>query len=678
MATIEFSNINLSDLSTTEKSFKPSSIYGNKFYTYTWEYQFDDGFSTIQTTVSLDISPYMVVRLSNNNDIILVKFGFNVSCTPNKKLDYGCKPRPGESTGTASFIVDKESSDTSVSFTWSAKTFGATIGSSVNTIAIEFVPNGQCIIGNKLVDKSDTYMDIPPLYIDYDLGRLRTPDDPVYSDITDLSVVINELLKDKIELHWSYSAKQVPAVKTTVAFRDYKGMLLASGDLDIGTYDIDAMAVMVGVSPVQQTRPSERKSATTYNVNFYMDSSLTSKTGNSQTIKGGESTITYTHKEDPDTRHFYWKDGKNGDPLETIKIVRNKSYDFYPVFTESATEATLPTNLPTNGFYGKERVGYRAENGSRTNNTYYAKNGTQVERGGGITQDMISGTNIDLYLKWIPVKYTIRFNKGNADGWANPTNTLGTITKTYGENIGTSDSRYPTQFTRLLLNGYLQRGWVNNGSSVYSNGDNSICTYSYSGDYVFTKQPITDKWYNDNMSGVDVYPSWYPVNHKVLAHYYTTKGGTEKLDTYNFNIGSAHLSINEPKELDDKSSTWVFLGWAQITKPKGDGWEWGSGGTDIRNYGAFRYITDLKDIQYFRSYGVNSKSLTKEDWDNTSKNLDIYALWSINSRYVFVGNAWRPTTGIWVYIDGAWRSVDSIYYQSSNLPTTSTWKQEIV
>ena len=438
--------------------------------------------------------------------------------------------------------------------------------------------------------------------------------------------------------------------------------------------------------PVGQTKEGGgQTSGTIYYVNYYYykdeNNNLGNKAANSVPIKGGPGTLEYRHKEDGNGHHYWSTSSSGSSPNTDCRPTPGDELKFYPVFDTDTTDGTMPY-LPVK-FPAVPWPGYRSEDGSKNNDAYYyASDDTRAWPSTQATKSMVSaGNNINLYLKWSPVKYTIRFNKGNSDGWYSSANTLVTLTKEYGKKISVDSTDYPKQNARLLKTGYLQYGWIVNGSKTHRTGDGCICTYSYNfpsseGEtyeiYKFTRNDIDDRWYNDNLSGIDVYPCWYPINHKVITHYYrnTTDGQGSK--SYDFNIETDHLSIGLPDSQSNIKDTWEFLGWVQNKVPKGDGWEWGTGGSDLRNRGLFKDISDIGDNNpYSITYGVNSKSLTPTDWSDHTKNIHIYALWSVSSRWVYIDNAWRPTLGIWVYINNKWQKVDNIDIRNGN------WKSEV-
>ena len=494
-----------------------------------------------------------------------------------------------------------------------------------------------------------------------------------------------------ISLTFKDTGSGTPSEPTTYIcqFYDGSGTLIKNDYYTPRSSTVDISDIEQSFGIGAQTKAPTSVGATTYTVNYYLDSSKSNKVG-STTLTGGPGEKNYSHQRSPDTPqgHLVWASTKNGSGSTTVTFETSKPvYKFYPVFTTSITAGEPPSKLPSS-FPAGQKIGYRSASGSRTNNTYYSfKTGSVVSPGSDWNESLLEGTSINLYLNWTPAVYTIRFNIGNGEGWKYSANKLSTITKSYGTVIrkDTLGNGYPNENAVLVKTGYLQYGWTNLGSMVHKSGDNSVCTYKYASPYNTDKQDIDDRWYNDALSTVDVFPCWYLINHQVITHYFTNKNGSEISDSYDFNIESTHLSIGKPAQLGSLSHNWLFLGWVQDEIPTGtyiDGnqtktWTWGiTSGSDvtIRNRGTFRNLEELGKIQYSATYGVNSNSLTKADWNNTSKNINIYALWSIDSRYLFIGNEWRPVSGIWVFVGGSWRRADQIWRRTGS----GTWNSEVV
>lgn len=273
--------------------------------------------------------------------------------------------------------------------------------------------------------------------------------------------------------------------------------------------------------------------------------------------------------------------------------------------------------------------------------------------------------------------YTISF-KLNPSGASFEGSDPGTMQKKFGTDAITPTS-IPTRF------GYEFVGWhpdknVNWFNSSYSSLDKDVIRTKsdwWNQDIIRPGQKLTvenfDKKFSITGSNVILYSIWRPINHYILAKYYTWVGDEQNFTLREFKvrytIEDTVIDVKSPATYNQPSMTgnWVFFGWKQPENMS----EFND------THGIYRNINLINGVQLPWSYA----SKFDGDWIEGAVTNTIYGFWTITGKYFCVDqNDWKKITCIYVKdSDGRWIPMNGTSSDSTSFSVNinGTWKKEV-
>ena len=273
--------------------------------------------------------------------------------------------------------------------------------------------------------------------------------------------------------------------------------------------------------------------------------------------------------------------------------------------------------------------------------------------------------------------YTISF-KLSPSGASFEGSDPGTMQKKFGTDEITPTS-IPTRF------GYEFVGWhpdknVNWFNSSYSSLDKDVIRTKsdwWNQDIIRPGQKLTvenfDKKFSITGSNVILYSIWRPINHYILAKYYTWVGDEQNFTLREFKvrytIENTVIDVKSPATYNQPSMTgnWVFFGWKQPENMS----EFND------THGIYRNINLINGVQLPWSYA----SKFDGDWIEGTITNTIYGFWTITGKYFCVdqGN-WKKITCIYIKDqDGHWIPMNGTSSDSTSFSVNinGTWKKEV-
>lgn len=273
--------------------------------------------------------------------------------------------------------------------------------------------------------------------------------------------------------------------------------------------------------------------------------------------------------------------------------------------------------------------------------------------------------------------YTISF-KLNPSGASFEGSDPGTMQKKFGTDA-IAPTAIPTRF------GYEFVGWhpdknVNWFNSSYSSLDKDVIRTKsdwWNQDIIRPGQKLTvenfDKKFSITGSNVILYSIWRPINHYILAKYYTWVGDEQNFTLREFKvrytIEDTVVDVKSPATYNQLSMTgnWVFFGWKQPENMS----EFND------THGIYRNINLINDVQLPWSYA----SKFDGDWIEGTVTNTIYGFWTITGKYFCVDqNDWKKITCIYVKdSDGRWIPMNGTSSDSTSFSVNinGTWKKEV-
>ena len=273
--------------------------------------------------------------------------------------------------------------------------------------------------------------------------------------------------------------------------------------------------------------------------------------------------------------------------------------------------------------------------------------------------------------------YTISF-KLNPSGASFEGSDPGTMQKKFGTDA-IAPTSIPTRF------GYEFVGWhpdknVNWFNSAYSPLDKDVIRTKpdwWNQDIIRPGQKLTaenfDKKYSITGSNVILYSIWRPINHYILAKYYTWVGDEQNFTLREFKvrytIENTVVDVQSPATYNQPSMTgnWVFYGWKQPENMA----EFND------THGIYRNINLISGVQLPWSYA----SKFDGDWIEGTITNTIYGFWTITGKYFCVDqNDWKKITCIYVKdSDGRWIPMNGTSSDSTSFSVNinGTWKKEV-
>lgn len=273
--------------------------------------------------------------------------------------------------------------------------------------------------------------------------------------------------------------------------------------------------------------------------------------------------------------------------------------------------------------------------------------------------------------------YTISF-KLNPSGASFEGSDPGTMQKKFGTDA-IAPTSIPTRF------GYEFVGWhpdknVNWFNSTYSSLDKDVIRTKpdwWNQDIIRPGQKLTvenfDKKFSITGSNVILYSIWRPINHYILAKYYTWVGDEQNFTLREFKvrytIEDTVVDVKSPATYNQPSMTgnWVFFGWKQPENMS----EFND------THGIYRNINLIHGVQLPWSYA----SKFDGDWIEGTVTNTIYGFWTITGKYFCVDqNDWKKITCIYVKdSDGHWIPMNGTSSDSTSFSVNinGTWKKEV-
>lgn len=273
--------------------------------------------------------------------------------------------------------------------------------------------------------------------------------------------------------------------------------------------------------------------------------------------------------------------------------------------------------------------------------------------------------------------YTISF-KLNPSGASFEGSDPGTMQKKFGTDA-IAPTATPTRF------GYEFVGWhpdknVNWFNSSYSSLDKDVIRTKsdwWNQDIIRPGQKLTvenfDKKFSITGSNVILYSIWRPINHYILAKYYTWVGDEQNFTLREFKvrytIEDTVVDVKSPATYNQPSMTgnWVFFGWKQPENMA----EFND------THGIYRNINLINGVQLPWSYA----SKFDGDWIEGTVTNTIYGFWTITGKYFCVDqNDWKKITCIYVKdSDGRWIPMNGTSSDSTSFSVNinGTWKKEV-
>ena len=273
--------------------------------------------------------------------------------------------------------------------------------------------------------------------------------------------------------------------------------------------------------------------------------------------------------------------------------------------------------------------------------------------------------------------YTISF-KLNPSGASFEGSDPGTMQKKFG-----TDAIAPTATPTRL--GYEFVGWhpdknVNWFNSSYSSLDKDVIRTKsdwWNQDIIRPGQKLTvenfDKKFSITGSNVILYSIWRPINHYILAKYYTWVGDEQNFTLREFKvrytIEDTVVDVKSPATYNQPSMTgnWVFFGWKQPENMA----EFND------THGIYRNINLISGVQLPWSYA----SKFDGDWIEGTITNTIYGFWTITGKYFCVDqNNWKKITCIYIKdSDGHWIPMNGTSSDSTSFSVNinGTWKKEV-
>ena len=273
--------------------------------------------------------------------------------------------------------------------------------------------------------------------------------------------------------------------------------------------------------------------------------------------------------------------------------------------------------------------------------------------------------------------YTISF-KLNPSGASFEGSDPGTMQKKFG-----TDAIAPTATPTRL--GYEFVGWhpdknVNWFNSSYSSLDKDVIRTKsdwWNQDIIRPGQKLTvenfDKKFSITGSNVILYSIWRPINHYILAKYYTWVGDEQNFTLREFKvrytIEDTVVDVKSPATYNQPSMTgnWVFFGWKQPENMA----EFND------THGIYRNINLIHGVQLPWSYA----SKFDGDWIEGTVTNTIYGFWTITGKYFCVDqNDWKKITCIYIKdSDGRWIPMNGTSSDSTSFSVNinGTWKKEV-
>ena len=273
--------------------------------------------------------------------------------------------------------------------------------------------------------------------------------------------------------------------------------------------------------------------------------------------------------------------------------------------------------------------------------------------------------------------YTISF-KLNPSGASFEGSDPGTMQKKFGTDA-IAPTAIPTRF------GYEFVGWhpdknVNWFNSSYASLDKDVIRTKsdwWNQDIIRPGQKLTvenfDKKFSITGSNVILYSIWRPINHYILAKYYTWVGDEQNFTLREFKvrytIENTVIDVKSPATYNQPSMTgnWVFYGWKQPENMA----EFND------THGIYRNINLISGVQLPWSY----TSKFDGDWIEGTVTNTIYGFWTITGKYFCVDqNDWKKITCIYVKdSDGRWIPMNGTSSDSTSFSVNinGTWKKEV-
>ena len=273
--------------------------------------------------------------------------------------------------------------------------------------------------------------------------------------------------------------------------------------------------------------------------------------------------------------------------------------------------------------------------------------------------------------------YTISF-KLNPSGASFEGSDPGTMQKKFGTDA-IAPTAIPTRF------GYEFVGWhpdknVSWFNSAYSSLDKDVIRTKsdwWNQDIIRPGQKLTtenfDKKFSITGSNVILYSIWRPINHYILAKYYTWVGDEQNFTLREFKvrytIEDTVVDVKSPATYNQPSMTgnWVFFGWKQPENMS----EFND------THGIYRNINLINGVQLPWSYA----SKFDGDWIEGTVTNTIYGFWTITGKYFCVDqNDWKKITCIYVKdSDGRWIPMNGTSSDSTSFSVNinGTWKKEV-
>ena len=273
--------------------------------------------------------------------------------------------------------------------------------------------------------------------------------------------------------------------------------------------------------------------------------------------------------------------------------------------------------------------------------------------------------------------YTISF-KLNPSGASFEGSDPGTMQKKFGTDA-IAPTAIPTRF------GYEFVGWhpdknVSWFNSAYSSLDKDVIRTKsdwWNQDIIRPGQKLTvenfDKKFSITGSNVILYSIWRPINHYILAKYYTWVGDEQNFTLREFKvrytIEDTVVDVKSPATYNQPSMTgnWVFFGWKQPENMA----EFND------THGIYRNINLINGVQLPWSYA----SKFDGDWIEGAVTNTIYGFWTITGKYFCVDqNDWKKITCIYVKdSDGRWIPMNGTSSDSTSFSVNinGTWKKEV-
>lgn len=273
--------------------------------------------------------------------------------------------------------------------------------------------------------------------------------------------------------------------------------------------------------------------------------------------------------------------------------------------------------------------------------------------------------------------YTISF-KLTPSGASFEGSDPGTMQKKFGTDA-IAPTAIPTRF------GYEFVGWhpdknINWFNSAYSSLDKDVIRTKpdwWNQDIIRPGQKLTvenfDKKFSITGSNVILYSIWRPINHYILAKYYTWVGDEQNFTLREFKvrytIEDTVVDVKSPATYNQPSMTgnWVFFGWKQPENMA----EFND------THGIYRNINLINGVQLPWSYA----SKFDGDWIEGTVTNTIYGFWTITGKYFCVDqNDWKKITCIYVKdSDGRWIPMNGTSSDSTSFSVNinGTWKKEV-